>query len=107
MLITQLKGQSQQRFQRWCRSGRGGESLGGDGRTTVVARCAVKRNSSALAGIWRLKSTRLCTRKALHPRSPARLSEAAKDLSLWRIWRREIKKSAPRNQAQQIPPAIP
>src|SRR6266852_8940100 len=61
----------------------------------------------ALPGMWRLKSTKPCTRKPVQPTRPERWRAAEKDLSCKSTRRRERKNKAPRNQAQHAAPAIP
>src|SRR4029077_4879987 len=72
-----------------------------------VARFAMRKKSSAFAGMCKLKSTKLCTRKPVQPTRPERYSVAANEWldSLKR--RCDSKNNTPRNQAQHRPPRSP
>src|SRR5712671_6341640 len=73
----------------------------------AVARWVIRKKRRAFPGIWRLKSTRLCTRNPQQATRPERCNAAAKDLSETSKCLREEKNKRPKNEAQQRAPTRP
>src|SRR5215469_7815149 len=73
----------------------------------AVARCAMRKKSQRLEGIWKLKSTSACTRSPVQATAPESCKAPAKEKSFSRKRKMDLRNRTTRNQAQQKPPNAP
>src|SRR5260370_37498346 len=74
---------------------------------SAVAKCAMRKKSQRLEGMWKLKSTNACTRNPAQATIPESCKAPTKEKSFWRKREKELSNKATKNQAQHKPPSMP
>src|SRR6266568_6758877 len=74
---------------------------------SAVAKCAMRKKSQRLDGMWKLKSTRACTRNPAQATIPESCKEPAKEKSFRRKQEKDLSNKTTRNQEQHKPPRMP
>src|SRR6266568_3800941 len=74
---------------------------------SAVAKCAVRKKSQRLDGMWKLKSTKACTRNPAQATIPESCKEPAKEKSFRRKQEKDLSNKTTRNQEQHKPPRMP
>src|SRR2546430_4751308 len=89
------------RWRRWAAGAEGSCCM------SAVAKCAMRKKSQRLDGMWKLKSTKACTRNPAQATIPESCSAPGNEKSLCRKRENDLRSKTPRNQAQHKPPSAP